>query len=354
MRGKQYVREIESFASPGSSPRARGTEDAPEVAVVRRGIIPACAGNSQRRWGGACGTGDHPRMRGEQGVYVRNRNLSSGSSPHARGTAGRAGALTGHAGIIPAGAGNRSSMPVWTSSRWDHPRMRGEQMITSELKDSPGGSSPRARGAGVPPAHRHVAEGIIPACAGNSDLQIEVYIAVWDHPRVRGEQYEARVDDKGDLGSSPRARGTADIEARRDVAVGIIPACAGNSRTPWAPAAPRRDHPRVRGEQALLQIKRHVQEGSSPRARGTGGPRYPVEPAARIIPACAGNSIRCTCSACACRDHPRVRGEQADAEGHLVLTQGSSPRARGTDDHVSGLRVLFGIIPACAGNRLPR
>ncbi len=70
-------------------------------------------------------------------------------------------------------------------------------------------------------------------------------------------------------------------------------------------------HPRVRGEQAAKPPATGAKNGSSPRARGTGGHQA------------AGSSSNAV--------HPRVRGEQARGE-----------RAGRVDDR---------FIPACAGNR---
>ena len=48
--------------------------------------------------------------------------------------------------------------------------------------------------------------------------------------------------------------------------------------------------------------------------------------------------------------HPRVCGEQKLAEDALALDNGSSPRVRGTADHDGGGYVRKRFIPACAGN----
>ena len=133
---------------------------------------------------------------------------------------------------------------------------------------------------------------------------------------------------------------------------GIIPACAGN-RAPLSRAALRcRDHPRVRGEQWHPVCFCEVDEGSSPRARGTeGGVGYTAS-VNGIIPACAGNRSRGDRMPCCIGDHPRVRGEQSEASQQASNRQGSSPRARGTGTRPHRRPIRCGIIPACAGNRL--
>ena len=71
--------------------------------------------------------------------------------------------------------------------------------------------------------------GIIPACAGNSGEVSDDCLRHRDHPRVCGEQSESLFYFLLDLGSSPRVRGTGLKEMLHRVRQGIIPACAGNS-----------------------------------------------------------------------------------------------------------------------------
>ena len=49
------------------------------------------------------------------------------------------------------------------------------------------GSSPHARGARVPELLAAAQVGIIPACAGSTNLASEDGQGAWDHPRMRGE-----------------------------------------------------------------------------------------------------------------------------------------------------------------------
>ncbi len=70
------------------------------------------------------------------------------------------------------------------------------------------GSSPQARGTrgfGYLPRTR---QGIIPAGAGNSVVEVGGWKRRGDHPRRRGELGEGRGPADGGGGSSPQARGT--------------------------------------------------------------------------------------------------------------------------------------------------
>ena len=72
--------------------------------------------------------------------------------------------------------------------------------------------------------------------------------------------------------------------------IGLIPACAGKTRSPGQQARALRAHPRVCGENSVPVEKSCISGGSSPRVRG----KLPitVERAGeqRLIPACAGKT----------------------------------------------------------------
>ena len=113
---------------------------------------------------------------------------------------------------------------------------------------------------------------------------------------------------------------------------GTIPACAGSSPT--------------------FSFSGYAATGLSPRARGAGIAGGIATTYSRTIPAGAGSREDTTYAPAASRDHPRVRGEQADAlntPGELV---GPSPRARGAATGGVQLHETDGTIPACAGSRV--
>ena len=71
--------------------------------------------------------------------------------------------------------------------------------------------------------------GIIPACAGNTCLDIALFVVHWDHPRVCGEHWKVPTSIFCSWGSSPRVRGTLEGADIHILQLGIIPACAGNT-----------------------------------------------------------------------------------------------------------------------------
>ena len=110
-------------------------------------------------------------------------------------------------------------------------------------------------------------------------------------------------------GSSPRMRGTHHQRHRKTRRPGIIPAYAGNTVDEVVCEAQQRDHPRVCGEHKLFTSLLRNLRGSSPRMRGTRRCRAYVEHVNGIIPAYAGNTVpRIPLMACNW-DHPRVCGE---------------------------------------------
>ena len=126
---------------------------------------------------------------------------------------------------------------------------------------------------------------------------------------MRGEHAGGGVHVIECWGSSPHARGTLEVWAGGFLRIGIIPACAGNTRSPVMATGDVSDHPRMRGEHAGVTAPSATLAGSSPHARGTPTLMASVYPWAGIIPACAGNTR--AGSRCRSRewDHPRMRGE---------------------------------------------
>ena len=131
----------------GSSPHARGARTNDEVHFQLKRIIPACAGSTHPSSRHRARKEDHPRMRGEHNSPAKTSTCRTGSSPHARG-AQDAAAIAGMAsGIIPACAGSTVAFRPCDGQGRDHPRMRGEHAPTRQCWSCAVGSSPHARGA---------------------------------------------------------------------------------------------------------------------------------------------------------------------------------------------------------------
>ena len=187
MRGEHCEVAALLVVCVGSSPHARGTPCFHPWRDYPIGIIPACAGNTVGRPGHRARTGDHPRMRGEHRRNFTHMPMMPGSSPHARGTPTRPATPRDDAGIIPACAGNTLQPLGLCGVNGDHPRMRGEHFYAKRNERRRAGSSPHARGTPVAWYAPGLSAGIIPACAGNTRSTRRTGMAQRDHPRMRGE-----------------------------------------------------------------------------------------------------------------------------------------------------------------------
>ena len=214
----------------GSSPLSRGIRGAERCSEGVGGIIPALAGNTRSTANMLKMHADHPRSRGEYQPHHPRPDPHRGSSPLSRGIPGRRGNEPQVRGIIPALAGNTS--PVFPDS-WvatDHPRSRGEYVVTGFGSKLPAGSSPLSRGIPRAGAPRGRGLGIIPALAGNTSHLSSKVLCCKDHPRSRGEYELFFFQLRRRLGSSPLSRGILVLLCERYVSRRIIPALAGNTR----------------------------------------------------------------------------------------------------------------------------
>ena len=195
-------------------------------------------------------------------------------------------------GITPACAGNRRSPRSNRGTPKDHPRVCGEQVNMQIFQQPYKGSPPRVRGTVDPLRQIQGLGWITPACAGNRQVPSDKRIIFWDHPRVCGEQASIAAFCKSVIGSPPRVRGTGRDVGIGSGAIGITPACAGNSGSPSPPLRRKWDHPRVCGEQQAKNSPAAERLGSPPRVRGTVDRRKNIAHRSRITPACAGNRIK--------------------------------------------------------------
>ena len=136
---------------------------------------------------------DHPRLRGEQACQKWEGEPKMGSPPLARGTEIPPRAFRARRRITPACAGNSSHLYRSRRNGGDHPRLRGEQVYPTPAIPARGGSPPLARGTALDKLKPSWRTRITPACAGNSNGKIGVFLLSRDHPRLRGEQTKKRL-----------------------------------------------------------------------------------------------------------------------------------------------------------------
>ena len=274
----------------------------------------------------------------------------SGSSPHTRGAQRRRQGLAVGVRIIPAYAGSTSGVCYGCVDVGDHPRIRGEHAVVRLERQLPIGSSPHTRGAPPAGAGAFGISRIIPAYAGSTPPGSRASSSRQDHPRIRGEHSYLDCSIYFTNGSSPHTRGAHPVVLRHGDRLGIIPAYAGSTSTAALIRSQMPDHPRIRGEHERKEQADEHHHGSSPHTRGAHDRRSPPNPHQRIIPAYAGSTVKEQCQTWAGPDHPRIRGEHLAVARSAAASPGSSPHTRGAHwvGHPDGGGA--GIIPAYAGS----
>ena len=208
--------------------------------------------------------------------------------------------------------------------------MCGEHPHEFTARDGRVGSSPHVRGTPVIVQRGHEPLGIIPACAGNTRARTSNRRPSRDHPRMCGEHLIKLGADLSSMGSSPHVRGTPACIPPSLPPIGIIPACAGNTCSIASAVRYRRDHPRMCGEHGRSRLVGLEFEGSSPHVRGTRTTCIDDALPAGIIPACAGNTLPLPRAPPNRWDHPRMCGEHSQLVSQSSQSVGSSPHVRGT------------------------
>ena len=213
-----------------------------------------------------------------------------GSPPRTRGKVILAGTSIIQRGITPAYAGKSLNFKRFSRVIRDHPRVRGEKTKRKTTETTKRGSPPRTRGKGQHLRHLLGQRRITPAYAGKSFYCCSCGYCRWDHPRVRGEKVLETDVKAGGKGSPPRTRGKAFVVLQAGQHAGITPAYAGKSALVLIVSDATGDHPRVRGEKGTAFSAAALWTGSPPRTRGKVTDRGFVSPLKRITPAYAGKS----------------------------------------------------------------
>ena len=255
--------------------------------------------------------------------------------------------------FIPAPAGNTAGAALALTVEAVHPRACGEHATPCCSPSPQRGSSPRLRGTRAPRPHSERSRRFIPAPAGNTSAETSTEPRYPVHPRACGEHKQCRHDGGQANGSSPRLRGTRGALLFAASWTRFIPAPAGNTRGASGLRCPWAVHPRACGEHHWPTWARPPLFGSSPRLRGTPGPRAAEVRKQRFIPAPAGTTHLRTPGQIASPVHPRACGEHLSCPSSALPACGSSPRLRGTPNLFTSEAAAQRFIPAPAGNTTP-
>ena len=174
---------------------------------------------------------DHPRIRGEHSASVgRGCSILRIIPAYAGSTGDRMQARGPHPGSSPHTRGARSSCRRPRLPLRDHPRIRGEHVVSQ---------APNLYGGRIIPAYA----GSTPETIGWDGL------VIGSSPHTRGARTSVLVYFDGHEGSSPHTRGALTKAAYHD--------------------ARGEDHPRIRGEHSAEPAKKHMAIGIIPAYAGS-------------------------------------------------------------------------------------
>ncbi len=150
-------------------------------------------------------------------------------------------------------------------------------------------------------------------------------------------------------GSPPRAWGQPKGESDEDREVRITPTCVGTTVKCDFTWPSKKDHPHVRGDNQAVNCIDALHEGSPPRAWGQRGDAVEIHSADRITPTCVGTTDHQDCGNGDKKDHPHVRGDNAETFCTANIQFGSPPRAWGQPTRWAFSSDRLRITPTCVG-----
>ncbi len=173
------------------------------------------------------------------------------------------------------------------------------------------------------------AERNTPASAGRTRLGPLLPGRPAEHPRVGGEDDLLQRDGWVRNGTPPRRRGGLRQLHRSETVHRNTPASAGRTRTGAGRRTGRAEHPRVGGEDATAPHVSLTVVGTPPRRRGGPMATSTLRHSARNTPASAGRTAPTARHRCCWPEHPRVGGEDVMDMTSGVISDGTPPRRRG-------------------------
>ena len=217
--------------TPGLSPRVRGNRrfDSANDGVL--GSIPACAGEPVNNVALFRDAGVYPRVCGGTNKRMAGHALCAGLSPRVRGNRLVGEAASRRDGSIPACAGEPGPAGRRTPTARVYPRVCGGTLVGAFTPENSTGLSPRVRGNLQEIANPRLAEGSIPACAGEPPSPSSAGDRSGVYPRVCGGTWSSVMPAAASRGLSPRVRGNQAKGLPAGRGIGSIPACAGEPRS---------------------------------------------------------------------------------------------------------------------------
>ncbi len=348
-RGATALPSSRISSMKGLSPLARGNRLETAYDAVPHGPIPARAGQPSGSTTMRSLSGAYPRSRGATTAGINRDYDDQGLSPLARGNPRQPDSTDARSGPIPARAGQ----PYLSNQRCRqpraYPRSRGATRSRSWAMAWRTGLSPLARGnrPGSSPGPR--SRGPIPARAGQPADFAPTHVDTRAYPRSRGATAQLLRQFWALKGLSPLARGNLGVGPLRLVALGPIPARAGQPDSCPSTFVITTAYPRSRGATELARCGDGCSKGLSPLARGNRPTNAQNVPVSGPIPARAGQPRATIAITAAPRAYPRSRGATALKRSTNGLGRGLSPLARGNRSGPDSGAWCSGPIPARAG-----
>ena len=145
MCGKNYKRLKTCMYHLGSPPHVREKPRVVRKDWKQTRITPACAGKTRSRISPSFKERDHPRMCGKNSPFIVPKTTFPGSPPHVREKLDQLNLAVSFNGITPACAGKTQMQINRHNSFRDHPRMCGKNVLTSLESTGVPGSPPHVR-----------------------------------------------------------------------------------------------------------------------------------------------------------------------------------------------------------------
>ena len=333
----------------GLSPRVRGNPVDRRPVPLPAGSIPACAGEPWMFTPPPPGGRVYPRVCGGTAAWQRRHSTRKGLSPRVRGNLAAYRVPVVAEGSIPACAGEPRRRRVRRGGAGVYPRVCGGTARLTICWSVCAGLSPRVRGNRLRHAVVAAMPGSIPACAGEP-ARFRASVGKGPvYPRVCGGTLRVDRAHRRGEGLSPRVRGNREIGKLATQYLGSIPACAGEPWPPRRKPCETKVYPRVCGGTSVGRRPVGDEKGLSPRVRGNRTRGGGAPPPAGSIPACAGEPHVARSTTSTARVYPRVCGGTSGCPSRASAAPGLSPRVRGNQLGVKRKVRVSGSIPACAG-----
>ena len=253
----------------GLSPRTRGSRCRGKQLRLDRGSIPAHAGEPECRYPTSLQQGVYPRARGGASPCPKRESHGLGLSPRTRGSQPTASDLRHRRRSIPAHAGEPSLSASQRIRARVYPRARGGAAEAEGGSRPVSGLSPRTRGSPDGFRQRLVDRRSIPAHAGEPCVGVPGTGSDRVYPRARGGACITSRVRLSYSGLSPRTRGSPDGFRQRLVDRRSIPAHAGEPQIVVPGTRVLAVYPRARGGAYRVDAVDRLPPGLSPRTRGS-------------------------------------------------------------------------------------